>query len=365
MSKILLISFGCLLTLASCFYSDDIPEDQQTWEYDQPSNQQMSDDALLQLDLDIKDGFYESTNSLIIIKNDKLVFENYYDNGDRTKTYNVGQVAMGWTSAFFGKVLNEELNGNLDIPISNILTDYAAIFDADPLKQEITVRHVLEMRTGLAWNELIRLQTEIDSDVRLAIESEDPVRFLLEKPMEAPAGARFAYNTASTLLLIKVMERVVNQPITDYLNDSFFNPIGVQPIYTFLNDGTPNIPWGLELTALDAAKVNFLIFKKGNWFGNQLIPEDWINEITQTKITLSAANTYGYLWRTFGPESFVTENYGTDDIFFQYGDFSQAVFFSESRNMMVSVNADNLTGNFANFSFWIYVRVLDSGNLLL
>ncbi len=361
----LLLAILIVPLFAGCYYDDDIPPDQSVWDYALPSRHNISDDALLQLDQEISSGLYGNINSLIIIKNDQLIFENYYNNDNRSTQHNVGQVANGWISAVFGKVLEDQLNDQLDIPIYGYLTEYQDIFEEDTLKKTITIRHVLEMRSGLSWNEIIKVNTELDSDMRMTMESDDPIRYILEKPLESFPGVRFSFNSASSLLLIRIMESIVGESAENYLNNSLFNQIGINPNYAKLKNGTLNIPMGVSVTALDAAKLNYLIMKNGDWFGEQILSSDWIERSTSIIVAPNNNSAYGYFWRTFGPESFVASNYNIDDTIYLTGDSHQAVYFSRSSNLLICINADNPPNGSSNLPLSLFLRVLASRNVEL
>ena len=66
-----------ILILSSCFIGEEAPPDQEYWEYDLPSNHNLLDTAMLSLNDAIKFAQFEPVRSMAILKNDKLIFENY------------------------------------------------------------------------------------------------------------------------------------------------------------------------------------------------------------------------------------------------------------------------------------------------
>ena len=347
-----------MMLVAGCRLAPELGEDPSVWEYELPGNEGFNEPFLLELNANILNGEFEGTTSMTIIRNDKLVFENYFAGGSRDTKFDVGRCSLSWIVAVFGRVIIDELNGDIDVPIFTILNQYSDIFDNDAEKREITVRHLLEMRSGIAWNELITLPFANESDVRKAQAEVDPARFILEKPLEATPGLRYNFKSASGVIILKIIEELTNQPVEDYFNKVLFSKIDVEPEYETLLDGSPNMVWGTKLTLLEFSKVNYLLFKRGDWFGEQILPEEWIETSMEPSLTVSTSNFAGYHWRIFTPERIP----GYDDLVYQFGDMSQAVYMSQSGDFIINITSDNPTTSFANFSYVVFLNVLFAMN---
>ena len=118
-----------MLLFSSCFVGEETFPDQDVWEYALPSEVGMSDNLLLNLDTITSLGTFEPIRSMIIIKDDKLVFENYYVDDDRNTGRSLLRSSPILTILAVGIAFDEGWIPRLDIPIQSFLGDeYDDIF---------------------------------------------------------------------------------------------------------------------------------------------------------------------------------------------------------------------------------------------
>ena len=348
--------------LLSCGDDSVFIEDQNIWEYASPSTTDLDEGMLLELDEGIKLQNFGNVQGLIIIKNDQLVFENYYQGSSRVDLQPIGRLGAGLVTALFGEVLNNELGNQVDTPIHELLPEYSDVFDADPVKKEITIRHLLTVRTGLVWNESLRTVLDDDNDLVRMTNSDDYVGYILNKQIEAPPGRRFSYNSGCHVLLVKLMDELLDRPVTEYFNERLFEPLGIERFeLSNTPQGLPDYALGLRMSTLDLTKVGYFIMQKGNWRGRRLLDDRWIDQLLSIQVEISDENHFGFGWWGFGDASTIANIYGIDDINYLFSERSSGMYLSESQDMLVVVsNGLDPNRSFSNSSFWTYVRVLDA-----
>jgi CubicO group peptidase (beta-lactamase class C family) len=96
-------------------------------------------------------GKLKKQDSLLIMKDGKLVLEKYYGDWSRYKLHNLKSVSKSVTALLVAEALEKKLIKSIDDPISNYLPEYKAHFTGG--KEKITIKHLLNMTAGLAWNE--------------------------------------------------------------------------------------------------------------------------------------------------------------------------------------------------------------------
>jgi len=367
MKGLILYSF-LILVLSGCYLSEDVPEDQDVWEYSQPSAQNLSSSILLDLDQQIKidineSMFLQNVNSLIIIRNDHLVFENYYNNHGRSSIFPIGKIGIGIVSALFGEVLNNELAGQLDTRIDQFFPDYESIFNESPTKRDITIRHLLSMTSGLAWNESIFPIDNPESNLSQLLNSSDFISFILSRQLEAPPGIRFSENSGNSILLLHIMDQLIDESLADFFQSRLFDPLEITTQQVSMTPGgLPNYSLGLSMNTIDFTKIGYLMIKDGEWGGFQVVDPRWLDTILSTQRTLSNNTEAGFHWFRFPEGSFVDERTGIQDFNYQLGEFSQGLFFSEDAQIvMVSTNGlDPARGLSSSSSFSIFNRFLEA-----
>jgi len=130
------------------------------------------------------------------------------------------------------------------------------------------------------------------------------------KPREIQEpGTRFEYNDVRINRLSLSMLTLWKRPLPDVLKTEIMDPIGASQTWAFhaYDNATVEIDgkqmksisggtrWGagLWMSTLDHARFGYLILRKGNWGGKQIVSESWINEATKPQ---GVRGDYGYLW---------------------------------------------------------------------
>ena len=131
---VLNVIMTCLLIfLSTCFFEDKTPEDQNIWKYTEPYEVGMDTQSMLVLDDLIQASIFGVIHSLIIIKDDHLVFENYYTDKNRTTQQDISGISFAIASAALGLAIEDGLINSLDDEIRDYLPEYSEFFE--PLRR--------------------------------------------------------------------------------------------------------------------------------------------------------------------------------------------------------------------------------------
>ncbi len=148
----------------------------------------------------IAQGRHDDIHSLLIVKDGKLVLEEYFaTNGRRRgplveralreRPHHLASVTKGVLSALCGIAVDRGLIEGVDEPISPHLPAYSGSFSGK--KRAITVGHLLTMTPGWAWDQTHYPWTDPRNDAAAMYDQEDVVRFVLEKPLASDPGVAF------------------------------------------------------------------------------------------------------------------------------------------------------------------------------
>ena len=88
------------------------------------------------------------TKSFLVIKNDSILFEKYYDGHKQTDISNSFSVAKSIVTSMMGKAIMEGKIKGLDQPVSDFFEEYK-----NGLASELTVGDLASMSSGMKWNE--------------------------------------------------------------------------------------------------------------------------------------------------------------------------------------------------------------------
>ncbi len=336
------------ILFSSCYLSEELPPDQTVWEYDLPVNVNLDQEALLSLDTRIKINDFERIRGLTIIKDGKLVFENYYSENSRYTLNALGGTSMAITIAAIA-IAEEKGFLSFDDKIEDYLPEYADIFEDDNNKTFITIRHLILNKSGLPWSisDLFDIQT-----------TNDWVRYVLEKSMQAPAGLQFNFNNACGLILAKIIENGSGQSFQGFIEENIFQPLGIINV-SIKQDSQGNFDgaFGISVSLLDLTKIGYLMLEEGIWNGRRVIDPNFVDQATSIQTNVSGTYNAGYSWRRFGSdfENFFGINH--EDIYFITGELGQHLYIIPSKNLIVCIDAENYFFGFGNPSLNLLAEI--------
>ena len=147
------------------------------------------------------------------------------------------------------------------------------------------------------------------------------------------------YNNYNPLLLGLILERATGRPVTTYLQEKLWTPLGMEFDLSWSLDseqsGFEKMESGFNAPAVDFAKFGRLYLNGGNWNGTQILPAEWVTDLTRDNgLIQDAPIYYGYMW--WG------ENCNPDSQdFFALGNFGQFVYVSPANNMIIVRNGES------------------------
>jgi CubicO group peptidase (beta-lactamase class C family) len=150
------------------------------------------------------------------------------------------------------------------------LVDYlpADLVPVDPAKHEIRIWHLLTMTSGFEWNE--------DVDVVPWLYGPDPVQDILSRPLAAPPGTVFNYNTAASHLLSVVLSEATGMTALAFADEYLFGPLGITDRHWLFTGGYPNGGHGLMVRTEDLAKLGVLFINDGLWADEVIVSSYWV-----------------------------------------------------------------------------------------
>jgi CubicO group peptidase (beta-lactamase class C family) len=244
------------------------------------------------------------TTAFLILRGDRLLYEGYFNGDHRESTQTSMSVAKSVLGALAGIAIDQGRIGSVDDPITRYVPELAA---RDPRFRQITLRHLLTMRSGLRYDESggpwgDDTATYYAPDLRaLALTRTEVVE---------AQGRRFHYNNFNPLLVGLALERAVGMPVASYLERELWRPLGMEADGSWSLDsrasGFEKMESGLNARAVDFAKLGLLYANGGAWQGRQLVPRRWVQESTvvpTTGVGAIPAPGYGYFWWVQGDRS--------------------------------------------------------------
>ncbi len=266
-------------------------------------------------------------SGLLIIQDGAIRFEKYLlGNAPDTRWMSMS-VVKSMTATLIGAAIHEGHIGSIDDPIVHYLPRFeGTAYDG------VTVRHLLQMTSGVAWNETY---TDPDSDRRQMLDAQvrqEPgaiLELMASLPRAAPPGTRWNYSTGETQVAGALVQAAVGKPVADYLAETIWIPAGMEADARWWlesPDGLEVGGSGLSARLRDYARFGLFLLADGVIDGRRVLPEGWVEMATTPKSVGGARVDYGYMFWPLHGRSYAA-----------IGIFGQFVFVDPDRNLVVAL----------------------------
>lgn len=328
------------LLISAC--GEERPAPDVFLDYGSPFYENINGQVLHKLDEEIKLGSFGRIHSLIIIRNDRIVFENYYNNYGREDLEPLGAATQCMVSTLTGTVLHQDQNLSLTDKIIDLFPEYSAYFDNIPQKDQIEIRHLMTHTSGLWWDEWTHPFGNQNNDAYIMTQSEDWIDLILSTPMIREPGREFNFNSGNAVLMAPILQKTTGTEMEELMYNNLFKPLGISEWkWERIPGGYINAAWGLHLKPIDIAKVGYLFLKEGIWNDQQLFGENWRTISSRRRYNITGYYGYGYFWWTFSSAADVVRFLRTNDVFFTWGEGGQFMFVVPHLDLLVVTTADN------------------------
>jgi CubicO group peptidase (beta-lactamase class C family) len=236
-------------------------------------------------------------NSIVVIKNNELLIEEYFNGANRETLHNPRSVGKTIASTMMGIAIEE---GHLKSENQKLNEFYnlKGYKNYDPIKEDVTLKSLLTMSSPFVGND-----DDYDSpgNEENMYPTEDWVKFTLDLPMSSDKVMEkdFEYFTAGIVVLGDIIHKSVPGGLVKYTDEKLFEPMGItKRNWQFTPQNVGNTAGGLQLRSVDFAKWGQIYKNKGQWEGQQLIPEAWVEKSLDHQVTQENVEngTYGYLF---------------------------------------------------------------------
>jgi CubicO group peptidase (beta-lactamase class C family) len=233
-------------------------------------------------------GGSHSFDSLLVVRHGRIVTEARYAPYTADTPHDIHSCTKAVIGTLVGMVYKDGQLDRLDHPMLDFFSD-RQIANVDGAKKAITVQNLLDMTSGLDWDEGFEGGKEQSfTDLE---RSSNWTQFILDRPMAHPPGASFYYDSGNPHLLSAIITRLTGQTAEDYAIERLFGPLGITT-WRWGRDpqGLTTGGWGLALLPRDMAKIGYLYLHHGEWEGRQLLPPGWAEVLRHPTVNMHASN---------------------------------------------------------------------------
>ncbi|WMJ75607.1 serine hydrolase [Cytophagaceae bacterium ABcell3] len=237
------------------------------------------------------------TVAFLVVKEDSIRYEEYWDDYGPSSLSNSFSMAKTFVGMLVGIALHEGKIKSLDQPIGDFLENYKG-----GEKDKITIRHLLTMSSGLEWDEAYASPFSTTTE---AYYGTDLQRTVGQLEVEEEPGVYFNYKSSDTQLLAFVLQNAVGMPISQYLEEKIWHPIGAEHAAKWSLDGEGGVEKAyccINSNARDFARIGKLYLNYGRWNNERLVDSAYVAQSISPADLYDPhnhgepINFYGYKW---------------------------------------------------------------------
>jgi CubicO group peptidase (beta-lactamase class C family) len=307
------------------------------WKVSTPAEQGLDPMLVAELYLDAAE--METLYGLLVITNGYLIAEGYFNEGSVEQKARLQSVTKSYTSALAGIALDQGYLSSVEQMMIDFFPEVAGQI-TDPRKEQITIRHLLQMRAGYPWE-------ETDPALWEGLLSGHYLPLIEEFPLIADPGSEFNYSNLTSNWLGIIIARACGTNLKSYAEEHLFSPIGAEVgEWGTDRDGHNNGCADLHFTARDAAKFGLLYLGDGEFEGNQVVPASWVRESLEphSENANSGAPRSGRIGRYFRDIGYGYQwwsaRVGDHHFYYAAGHGGQLIVLLDELDMIVVVTAD-------------------------
>ena len=244
-----------------------------------------------------------STTAFLVIRNDSILFEEYYRGYDAGQRSTFFSVSKSITSLLVGIAVDEGAIESIDDPVTKYIPE---LLDDDPLFQRQTIRHLLAMRSGLDYTESY---SNPFAPMAKLYYGTNQLRQIENMDFREEPGTKHRYQSVSTALLGIVVEKATGVPLGEYLEQKVWHPAGMEFAASMSLDDKKNRSAkaysGVNATARDLAKIGRLYLNNGRVGDQRIVAPDWI----EASVTPDPENDF-YQYQWYGVTDVVEDDEG-------------------------------------------------------
>ena len=240
------------------------------------------------------------TVAYIIIQNDSIWYENYYDGFEEDSKSNSFSMAKSYVSGLMQMAIQQGHIKSLNQPVCDFLPAFC-----EGKAKKMTVGDLSSMASGTNWDEAYYSPLSITTR---AYFDDDLAKVMNGLKMKTDPGQAFKYASGDTQMLAMVIEKATGKKLYTYLEESFWKPLGSEN----------NVLWQVDSedhdlvkaycciagNAKDFARYGKLFKNHGKWNGKQILDSTFVAKSITPRFPESPEYGYGWWMKTINGKSF-------------------------------------------------------------
>lgn len=328
------------------------------WALVAPSEAGFAPDLAERLDQAIAEKRIWNLHGLLVVRNDRLVLERYFEGEDEARGIgDVGRVTFNKGSIHDLRSCSKSIVGLLygialglgkvpppEAPLFSAFPEYADLAATDG-RDQLTIEHVLTMTMGTDWDESSLPYSDPRNSEIAMDKAPDRYRYILERPVIDAPGVRWTYCGGATALLARIIAKGSGKTLHEFAREHLFDPLGMGPTeWATGRDGEPFAASGARMAVRDLARIGTMLLNGGRVGERTVVPGAWVKRSTTPLVSADEVRRYGYQWFVldiaFGkPKGWAVGR--LERMWMAQGEGGQRLFIIPALHLVVAITAGN------------------------
>ncbi|MGD9977846.1 MAG: serine hydrolase domain-containing protein [Bacteroidales bacterium] len=289
--------------------------------------------AFEKVNRDICNGKYGNIHSVLVIHNNDLVVEQYYNGWNSDDLHILASTTKSFSAIMIGIAIENGKIKDVNQKMLDFFPGYLLPAN-DTLKKKITIKHLLTNTSGFEWDE-VSLPVDDSDNMGYKMDMVDNLfKASIELPMDTIPGTKYAYSGPNNIIIGEIIKASTGKNIAEYTEENLFKPLGISEYKWFSKNDIYDVGGGLQLKSRDIAKYGLLHLSSGKWNNKEIVSEEWIEEIFNPYIEIKHPLYSCSQWQM------VKTEYGFNSWFIP-GNGGQIINVVPNLGLVIVINADN------------------------
>jgi CubicO group peptidase (beta-lactamase class C family) len=299
-----------------------------------------------------------NVHGLIVLRNDRVVLERYFDGNDRERGVgDIGHVAFkpetlhdvrscskSIVGLLYGIALEQGKVPPPEAPLFSAFPEYADLASKEG-RDKLTVEHVLTMTMGTDWDESSLVYSDPRNSETAMDNAPDRYRYILERRVIDAPGAHWTYCGGATALLAHMIAIGSGQTLHEFARENLFDPLNMGPTkWAAGPSGEPFAASGARMSVRDLSRIATIMLHDGKVGDRVIVPADWIKRCTAPVVSADELRRYGYQWFildiAFGKQKGWAAG-RLERMWMAQGEGGQRLFIIPALQLVIAVTAGN------------------------
>ena len=269
--------------------------------------------------------------ALVVIKNNNLVVEEYFNTYWRETIHDVRSAGKGITALLLGIAIDRGLVKNTEQSIY----DFFPSKQNETLRKNIKIKDLLNMSSGLYADDD---DSNAPGNTANWLLKDNWVDFAMSLPTSFTPGEKYVYTDVCPMLIGAIIEKQSGMKLSDFAKKNLFEPLGIREFYWYTAPNGSTGPMGnLYLSGIDFAKIGQVVATNGEWNGKRIVSASWIKQICSVNFDISKENPFASGYGNFWFKTTKNINGKLYECVFASGNGGNLLFVVPSENLVVSL----------------------------